>query len=176
LTRTLLNILNPVILILLVLLGVALQTSLFVTHPLSYLQPDVILLATLWCALYRSFTEGGFLTLAFGNIAEIHSASPQGLFLCTYMLVFLGICALSRYAEVRSSTAFVLLSFFSSFFWKFSSLVLLHFMGLGFNQWRHTLFHIVPGAIMVSLLSIWIYRFLRWVDRVTFKGNTPLEE
>lgn len=174
-SRIALRMLNPPIFVLLLIIGVALQTSVFASYPLLYFQPDVILLATIWCALHRSFTEGGILTLILGHIGETHSASPQGLFMLTYMLVFLGICFLARYVEISSLPSLIILTLGSSFLWKIGGLGVLHLMGLGGNQWRHTLLLLLPGAVVTGIAGIWIYRFLAWLDRMTLK-NTVLEE
>ena len=47
-TRILLRFFNAPGLILLTLLGMAVQTSLFSFWPLTYLQPDVVLLVVIW--------------------------------------------------------------------------------------------------------------------------------
>ena len=62
-TRLLLRSLNSPALVLLALLGIAIQTSLFSFWPLSYVQPDIVLLLVIWCALRRQFFEGGVITL-----------------------------------------------------------------------------------------------------------------
>lgn len=175
-TPLILKLMNPLILLFTVIFGVALQTSLFASYPLLYLQPDIILLVTLWCALHRTFTEGGILTLLMGNIAEIHSASPQGLFLLTYMLVYLGVAALSKYVEIENLNSFVMTTLIASIFFKLTALGVLHLMGLGANQWRHTLVLLLPGAVMAGVTAVWIFRFLSWLDEVTFKSAALLEE
>ncbi|HTL12503.1 MAG TPA: hypothetical protein VL588_08455, partial [Bdellovibrionota bacterium] len=65
--------LNPAFLLILAVVGAAFQTSLFSFYPLLYLQPDLLLLLVVWCALRRKFFEGGILTLVLGDIAEVHS-------------------------------------------------------------------------------------------------------
>ena len=56
-TRMLLRLLNAPAFVLLFLIGMAIQTSLFASYPLNYFQPDVILIATIWVALRRGFVN-----------------------------------------------------------------------------------------------------------------------
>src|SRR5262245_36686835 len=99
-TRILLRYLNFPALVLLVILGVAIQTSLFASYPFLYLQPDFVLLAVMWCALHRGFSEGGALTLIFAEIAEAHSAAPQGIFLASYMAIYLLVRFAARFVVI----------------------------------------------------------------------------
>src|SRR4051812_44363716 len=87
--RILLIALNAPAIVLLVSFAIALQTSLFASYPLYFIQPDAILLVVIWCALRRNFTEGGILTLILANIGEIHSSAPQGLMMICYMMIYL---------------------------------------------------------------------------------------
>ncbi len=160
---------NPILLFFFVLIGSAMQTSLFNSYPLLYLQPDCILLAIIWIALKRPFTEGGILTLIFGNIAEVHSSATQGVLLLTYMLIFLALKALDRLLLLRQLTSLVSLTLFVSIAWKLISLGLLLLLGTAENQWRHTLTLLLPGAVMEGIVSIWIFRWLEKFDIVTMR-------
>jgi len=159
--------LNPVLLVLFVLIASAIQTSLFNSYPLLYLQPDCILLAVMWVSLKRPFTEGGILTLIFANIAEVHSSATQGVLLLTYMLIFLILKALDRYLLLRQLTSLVSLTLFVSIAWKLLSLGLLLLLGVASNQWRHTFTLLLPGAVMEGVVSIWVFRWLEKFDIVT---------
>jgi len=169
-TRILLRFLNAPIFVLLVTIGVALQTSLFNSYPFLYLQPDVILLAVIWCALQRKFFEGGVLTLIFGNIAEIHSAAPQGLFLASYMTVYLVVRLTIRYFVIPNLSGLVILTLCASILWKFTYISVLSMMGAGSHQWRHLLVLLFPGAVMEGVAAIWVYRWLEKFDWVTVKS------
>ncbi len=89
----LLRFLNAPFFVLIVAAAIAVQSTLFNSYPLWYFQPDLVLIAVIWCALRRTLTEGGLLTLVFALIVETHSSSPAGFFLCVYMALFLGIRA-----------------------------------------------------------------------------------
>ena len=170
-TRFFLSFLNAPALILLVAIGIAIQSSLFASYPLLYLQPDVVLVTVIWCALRRGFTEGGILTLIFAEMAEIHSASPQGLFLISFMLVYLGVRGISKLFVIPHLSSLIILTMCASIFWKLSCLGVLHLMNLAGNQWRHTLVLLMPGAVMEGVCAIWLYRGLDKFDLLTLKNE-----
>ena len=162
--------LNAPALIFLVAIGVAIQSSLFGIYPLRYIQPDVVLIVVIWCALKRSFVEGGILTLILGNVAEIHSSSPQGLMLISYMSVYLLVKLASRWLVIPTLSSLVLLTLGASVVWKLVSLGTLYLMGAAQHQWRHTLLFIFFGALANGALAIWLYKKLDRFDWVTFKN------
>src|ERR1700744_1495671 len=87
--RLLLRFLNSPALVILTAIAIAIQTSLFATWPIRFFEPDVVLLVVMWCSLRREFVEGGVLTRIIAEIAELHSAAPQGILLVSYMAVYL---------------------------------------------------------------------------------------
>ncbi|MEK7690559.1 MAG: hypothetical protein AAB425_06025 [Bdellovibrionota bacterium] len=89
--RIILRLFNAPFLILIAVMGTAIQTSLFVWKPIAVFQPQITLLLVLWCAFEREFLEGGILTLILANLAEIHSAAISGLYLVSYMSIFLAV-------------------------------------------------------------------------------------
>lgn len=169
-TRILLRALNGPFLIILVTLGIALQTSLFTSWPLTYLQPDVVLLVVVWCALRRGLEEGGLVTLIIANISEVHSAAPQGLYLISYMVVYLTIRGASRFLVIPSLISYAMLVLMGSVLWRLSGLLVLHLLGASANQWRHTLTFLFLGAALEAVYSLWIFRWLERFDWVTFKN------
>lgn len=169
-TRILLRFFNFPGLVLLTLLGIAVQTSLFSFWPLNYLQPDIVLLVVVWMALRRGFAEGGVLTLVISDFAELHSAAPQGMFMITYMGVFLCVRGLARLVVIPNVHSLVMLTLFISLTWKLECLGILHLLGAGGNQWRHTLLYLFPGAVVEGMLSIVVYRALEKYDWATYKS------
>ncbi len=170
-TRVLMNLLNAPALLLLFTIAIALQTSLFAFYPLNYLQPDIVLVGVIWFALHRNFTEGGILTLLLAEIAEIHTSAPQGLFLLTYILIYLIVRALCKFVAITDLSALVLLSMGASIAWKLLCLFILYLLGISENQWKHTFVLMLPGSVMVGVTSIWIYKCLKWFDWVTYKDT-----
>lgn len=168
--RLLLRALNAPILILLVAIGIAVQTSIFAWYPLNYLQPDVVLLVVVWVGLRRSFTEGGVITLILANISEIHSAAPQGLFFIVNMVIYLLVRGANVLLVLPNLSSWVGLTLAASLLWKGLYLGVLYLMGEGAHQWRHTLVLLFPGAVTEGALAIWAYRWLEQFDWVTFKS------
>ena len=146
--------LNAPGLILMTTIGIAIQTSLFAWWPLNYLQPDVVLLVVIWCAFRRRFVEGGILTLIVADLAEIHSGSSAGLLLIAYMAVYLGVRASSRLLVIPDLSSYVLVTLFASVGWRLSALGVLELLGSAQNQWRQTLLHLFPGAVIEGLLAL----------------------
>lgn len=167
--RIILRWLNAPVFILLVMIGVALQTSLFNSYPFNYLQPDIVLIAVFWCAQRRGFTEGGILTLILAEIAEAHTAAPQGLFLISYIIVYLLGRLATRYLVISNLSSLVMLTMGASIVWKATYIFVLYLLGESAHQWRHLIVLLLPGAVMAGVTAIWIYRWLEQFDRFTFK-------
>jgi hypothetical protein len=167
--QILLRYLNAPLLLLLTLLGLGIQTSLFSFWPLQYVQPDLVLFIAVWMALRRSFLEGGILTLLTADFAELHSAVPQGVFLMTYLTVFLSVRALSKLIVIPNLSSLIVITVFVSVFWKLETLLILHLLGGGAHQWKQTLLYLFPGAVSEGVLGFWVYRALDRYDTLTFK-------
>jgi cell shape-determining protein MreD len=169
-TRTLLRALNTPILIFLVIIGIAIQSSLFSSWPLNYFQPDFALLAVVWCALRRNFGEGGIITLIVANASEIHSAAPQGIHLMSYMAVFLLMRAASKFFVIPNLFSYAMFTLVSSMIWKIVGLFILHLLGASANQWRHTVTYLFLDASVGAAYSLWVFRWLEKFDWITFKN------
>ena len=167
--RLILSALNAPLFILLVAIGIAIQTSLFGFWPLQYLQPSIVLLAVIWCSLRRNFLEGGVITLIISDFAELHSAAPQGMYLISFMAIYLSVRLASKYFVLPDLSSFVMMTLFASIVWKLVVLVTLYLLGSSSNQWRHTLLFLFPGAVIEASVGIWVYRWLEQFDRATFK-------
>ncbi len=169
--RLLLRASNAPILILLAAIGIAIQTSLFGWPPLSYFQPDIILMIVIWCALKRTFAEGGILTLLLGNIAEIHSSSPQGAMMLIYMLIYLGVRAAIQVIVLPNRSALVMFTLVASILWKGLMLGLMLALGATLSSWKHVLIFVFPGAAIEAAVAIWVYPGLDRFDWITFKSS-----
>jgi rod shape-determining protein MreD len=169
-TRIILRALNSPILIFLVIIGVALQSSLFSGWPFHYFQPDIVLLVVVWCALRRGFTEGGILTLLLAEICEIHSTAPQGLYLSSYMIVYLGVRVSSQFLVAPTLSAYAVFALLSSIVLKLVSLLILYLLGVSANEWKHTVSFLLTGAAVEAAFSLWVFRWLEKFDWVTFKN------
>lgn len=154
---------------------VSIQSSFFISFPLNWLQPDLLLPLVIWAGLRRGFTEGGFFSLLIGYLAELHSSSPNGALLTCYMTIFLIARLTSRVFVIPDIQAWSHLTTIASIFWKGTNLLVLATLEKAGTQWQQTLFHLLPCAAMTGLFSIGIYRLLNYIDRITHK-NARLEQ
>jgi cell shape-determining protein MreD len=157
-------------LVIMTAMAVAIQTSLLSIWPISYVQPDLILLVVLWAALRRRFIEGGVLTLIFANISETHSGAPQGIHLMTYMCIYLIVRVAAKVLVISGLSSYALITGISSMVWKLAGLGIMYLLGKSGNQWRHTLMYLIPSALIEGTISLWIYRWLEKFDFATFKA------
>ncbi len=164
--------LNAPLFILLVALGAAVQSSLFNSYPLWYFQPDLILIAVIWCALRRTFTQGGILTLIFAGIAETHSSAPAGFFLCIYMTIFLGIRVFSRFFVISQFASLLIVTIGSAIAWKLLVLAFLVAFDRASAQFFHFLITVLPFAAIEGLMGYWLFKALDHFDRTTTQSET----
>ena len=168
--RMLLRAMSAPGLLLLAALGVAIQTSVFTGPLLRYFQPDVILTLILWCALKRNFGEGGVLTLCLGEIAEIHSASPQGLFLGLGMLIYLGVRWTSRFILIQNRLHWVLLSLVTLTLFRLGIWGGLLALDAPVRHWFHQLILFLPALGAQSVFAYFAFPWLERYDWETFKS------
>lgn len=169
-TRLILSALNAPAFILLVAVAVAVQSSLFNSYPLLYLQPDFVLLAVIWCALRRDFAEGGILTIIFANIVEIHSGCVQGLYMIIYMSIYLLVKGAVKVFVIPNLSALTMLTMGVSIYSKLACLGVIYLLNIPSDQWTHVLTFSLPGAVMAGITGIWIYGWLEKFDFVTYKN------
>lgn len=156
---------------LLVAVALAVQSSLFNSYPLWYFQPDFVLIAVIWCALRRTFTEGGILTLVFALLVETHSGAPRGLFLSIYMSIFLGIRVFSRFFVISQFASLLLVTLGAAIAWKILVLAFLAAFDLAGAQSYHFLITVLPFAGIEGLTGYWAYKALDAFDRSTTKSE-----
>jgi hypothetical protein len=125
----------------------------------------------MWCGLRRKLLEGGVITLIVSEIVEVHSASPQGLFFITYMLVYLGVRVANRLLVIPDLSSYVTATVFVSLLWKLAGLFVMHLYGSGTHPWRHTLVFMFPDAVVEAIAAYWIYRWLEKFDQLTDRGE-----
>lgn len=164
--------LNAPFFIVIVAVAIAIQSSLFNSYPLWYFQPDLVLIAVIWCALRRTFTEGGILVLIFSLLVETHSSSPAGLFMCIYMTLFLGIRAFSKYFVISQFASLLIVTIASAIAWKLLVLAILVPYGRSSAQLYHTLITLLPFAAIEGLMGYWLYKALDLFDRFTTKSES----
>ena len=170
--------LNAPLFLLIVIITMAVSTSLFNSDLLKYFQPDVVLIAVIWCALRRRFTEGGMLTLILAMVAESHSSAPRGFLMINYMTLYLLVRAFSRYFVISNYTSLIKMTMLSAVVWKVSHLITLAFMNTAQPQIRHTLIQLLPSSMMAGLFGFFAFKGLEIFDRLTYLSdqNTQLME
>lgn len=167
--RILLRLANLPLFFILALLLISIQSALFISFPLNWLQPDLLLGLVIWMALRRGFIEGGTNALLLGYLLELHSSSPKGTFLASSMAVYLGVRLAARVVILPGFQSWIRLTMAASIVWKGVGLLVLAVLGKADLQWRHTLLHLLPGAVVTGLAGTWSYRILDRLDRATFK-------
>lgn len=163
--------LNAPLFVLIVAASVAAQSTLFNAYPLWYFQPDLVLIAVIWCALRRTLTEGGILVLVFAAIVETHSSAPAGFFLCVYMAIFLGIRSFSRFFVISQFASLLAVTLVSATAWKILVLVVLGTLDRASAQLYHFFITVLPFAGMEGLMGYWAYKGLDAFDRATTKSE-----
>lgn len=169
-TRIILRFLNSPALIFLTLIGIAIQTSFFTFWMLPYFQPDIVLLVVLWCALRRHFLEGGILTLILATLTELHSASPRGLYMITYMAIYLLVRLAARLLVIPDFRSYQLVTIVASIVAKLFSLGIVYLLGISVGKWDHLLRFMIPGAFANGLIGQWVFKGLNYFDQKTFKN------
>ncbi len=152
------------------LILMALQSTLFTNPTLSFFQPDCILFMVIWLGMKRDFYEGGILTLILGYFVELHSAAPKGIFLCNYMAVFLLARILNKNFQVMKKKTLITVGIGAAIFSRLDLLFILYLLNKADNQWFHTLQLLAPSAIIHGLLVIIIFQLLYRFDNWTLKN------
>ncbi len=150
-------------------IALALQSSLFNSSWLNYLQPDAALILVVWMALRRSFLEGGILTLLIADLTELHSAAPQGFFLILYMMVYLLVRGAARVLVIPGLSAIVYLTMILSVIQKLVGGGLLELLGTHGKQWHQTVLMILPFTAVQGIFGLWAFPWLDRFDLKTFK-------
>ena len=171
--RIILRALNGPILVILLAIGIALQSSLFHSWPLHYFQPDLVLIVVLWCALKRGFEEGGIITLILANISEAHSSVPQGIFLINYMTIYLLMRASSRLILVPTLFSFAFITACASILWKITAWFVLYLLGSTLASGKHALTATILGAFIEGIFAFVFYGWFEKFDWMTFKSIRP---
>ena len=172
-TRLLLRFLNAPVLILMSLVGIALQTSLFSFWVLPDFQPDVVLLMVVWFALRRDFLEGGILTLLLGGISESHSAAPAGTFLVTYMVVYLAGRLANRVLVIPDLRTYGYVTVVAAFLARIATKLMVYLLGISAIHWQTEILLVISSAGVNGMLSPVLFRWLNRFDFVTYKGVRP---
>ena len=166
----LLKALNIPGIIVIALIAMALQGTLFNNSSLAFFQPDIILFLVLWLAMKRDFEEGGILTLVLGYLVELKSAAPRGIFLTNYMFIFLIARFLYKNFQVLNRRSLILVGIGASLFSRLDILFILYLLNKADNEWFHTLQLLAPTMIVHAALIPFVFKFLYRFDFWTLKN------
>lgn len=161
---------NAPVMVLLSLLLLTLQSTLFMHPWLRFFQPDLVLFLVLWVAIKRDFVEGGLLVLAFGYCVELFSGAPRGMFLLVFTLIFFATRMLNQNFQILSRQGILYLGVGASLVSKVLVLAVMAWVEKGENKWFHTLQMLAPTAIVHGALVGLFFRFFYRVDDFTLKN------
>jgi cell shape-determining protein MreD len=170
-TRPILRALNSPLLLILMMIAVALQSSLFTSGWMRHFQPDFVLILVVWLGLRRGFMEGGIMTLLLANLNEVHTAAPQGLFLISYMLVYFAVRITSRLFVIPNLFSYSLLTGGYAIFFRIICMIILYLLGSFSFHWGYGLSSLILTAITQTVFSRWIFRWLERFDWFTYKNS-----
>ena len=109
------------------------------------------------------------MTLIIADIAEIHSAAPMGLYLFSYMFVYLLIRAMNRYLLIARLGSMINITFFATFVLQLTQLTMLRLLELKLGQWQWIIFSFAMGILVNGFLSIWVFKLLGRFDWISHK-------
>jgi rod shape-determining protein MreD len=146
------------------------QSTLFTSYPLTFLQPDGILLLTLWISMRRNFTEGGLLVLMLGYLIEIHSSAPRGMYMTHGIFIFLMTHFLSKNFHVLNKRSLILVGASMAVLSRLIILFILYLLNRADNEWRYSIQLILPSAIIHGALIPFAFQFFHRFDLWTLKN------
>ncbi len=168
-TPILLRFLNFPVVLLVAAVGFGLQTALFSHPPLDLFRPDLLALLVIWAAHHRTFIEGGLLTLVLSHLAEGQSASPQGLFLLTYMSLFMALRIANRVFLIRPKESLTTVCIVASLWVEAAKSGTLALFNVEQNDLRFWLLSFILPALVNPIYGWVVFRWLERLDAVTYK-------
>ena len=138
----------------------------------SWLELDLLLLVIVFLSLHRTFVEGIFATIVLGRLVEIHSSSPVGIILTSYLAVFISIFFAKEMFLVGTSFSNIILSLAGGVIWKSVFLLLSFRYGLLSNTWVYTLEYTPPYLLSLGVFARPVFSGLRYLDRKTKMDHT----
>jgi cell shape-determining protein MreD len=161
---------NPLLIFILVLF-IAVQTTVFSYYPMIYFQPSLALLAVVWIGLKRRFEEGGWMVLALGYVVELFSSVPQGVVMLSLILTYFWVRLANRWILLSVDFAVVGLTLFSSLLMRVLTLILLKLLDVDGEFFFYTWHFLILGAGIDAVLGIWAYDVFAQYDWKTFKDR-----
>lgn len=167
---------NSVIFILIVLAAILVQSTIFTYFPLSYIQPDFILLLAVYFGMRRGFIEGGILIMIASMIAEDHSSTGKFFFLTTNLYAFVIAKIFSKTVILGDFLSNIRLVSLLLFLKRLGILILLGFAGKAGNGLRHFLIFLIPGLVTHALITPLCFSWFQTIDMKTYKDDRAEDE
>lgn len=160
--------------VLIILFGFVLaviQTTLFSFSPLDLLKVDFLLIVTIYIGFYRPPFRGIFLAFVLGNILDVFSGSPAGLFAFLRVLS----CSLSKALSRKIFLDGVLLQIgvvlTLSIVDSLAMVMLLRAFQLGLPRSSIIFQGTLRQALVLALVSPFLLRFLSWLEKYPRKWS-----
>ena len=167
--RMILRNINFPILIVLTAIAIAIQTSLFELLAASFFPTRCRSTRRhLWSRFIEAWARR-VLTLIVGEAAELHSSSPQGVFLISYMAVYLTVRAADKLFVLPTQLPMVKVTMACAAFWRLSVMLTMVLLSAAHRDVIKEMFvHVVPGAVMAAVFGVWVDRGLEKFYTMTF--------
>ncbi len=141
------------------------QTTLFSFSPLDLLKVDFLLIVTIYLGFYRPPFSGIFLAFVLGNILDVFSGSPAGLFVFLRVLSCTLSMALSRKIFLDGVLLQIGVVLTLSIFDYLAMVMLLRAFQLGLPRSSIILQGTFRQALVLALVSPLLLRFLGWLEK-----------
>ena len=174
--RDILRRLNFLFYLILALIAIAIQSTIFSYFPLNLLQPDFLLILVVYFGFQRSILEGSFLTASAALFFELHSSNGKFFYLAIYLYVFLISKLLSKTLVTPDSVASMGIVAALALFKKIGIAVLVTIYGRGVNGLFYYVLHTVPYILVQALLTPVCFNWFRSIDLRTYKDEHAEDE
>lgn len=155
---------------------VTIQTTVFKYFPLNYIQPDFLLMVSVYFGFKRDFIEGGVFMILASLALESHSASGEYYFLTCYLYTFVIAKVLSRVVVVPNRVTIIMIAICLSVIWKLGILVLLGLEGRASNGIAHFFIYLIPGLISQAIFTPLFFQIFSAIDLKTHKDSHSEDE
>lgn len=155
---------------------VTIQSTLFKYFPLNYLQPDFLLILSVYFGFKREALEGGIFIIMASLVLEAHSAAGRFFFLTCYLYAFVISKILSRIIVVPNRASVTFVSMGLTVLWKLGILVLLSTQGRAENGIKHFLIYLIPSIVTQGFATPFLFQLFNTIDLRTFKDEHAEDE
>lgn len=161
--------LNFLICLGLAVLAAVVQSTVFRYAPFLYVQPDLMLILSVYFGFRRGMVEGAVLVMIGSFIQEAHSGAGTYYLMATNVYCYLIAKLLSRTVVVPDMLSTIGFVAGLTLLKKIGILILLGMAGKAGNGIRHFLVFLVPGLFIQALLTPFCFSWFHRIDVRTHK-------